>query len=299
MTQHNIDRIYFYGITQQDMAISKAEQRKKERIAKSKARRNRGIKKHDVDKSDLRPRNFQELMYKWLPATLEFNYRGEDFDVYDYYAAGTSGGGQNPLAIGSTNGALEIIGYTKFPSTPYAVRCVCGRVMKLNIKDFNEHPHCGCFFRAVRTAYLIRTRIEAVRSWLNNVGDWLLDLEVIEDYMVDFIDKSRGLDQRKTPYVRKSPAEPFINLLHGKTDPMPQEFLDFFLLISTTKSYKKLLTELVDKNSEYPLWEAIPLSDMSEYERVSNSLPEFDAATFINLIHHLNETEASKFTEGS
>ena len=99
----------------------------------------------------------------------------------------------------------------------------------MNVDEFINNSSCGCFPKAVRTAYLIRMRIEVVRSWMNNIQSWLQDLDVIEEYMLDFIEKARNINERRSAYVRRAVKEGEVHLTHGNLEAMPQELLDFFI----------------------------------------------------------------------
>ncbi len=268
---------------------TKREQRKLERSKARKAKSNRKISvKNPVDSKGpkLRPRNFQEVLYNWTPATLNPKVKTEDFEIFETKEHLIN---VAPHAKGSINGALEIIGFTKDPNAPYAVRCGCGRVLKMNVDEFINNSSCGCFPKAVRTAYLIRMRIEVVRSWMNNIQSWLQDLDVIEEYMLDFIEKARNINEQRSAYVRRAVKEGEVHLTHGNLEAMPQELLDFFMVVAMSPGYKDFLDRMTELNKAYNLWEAIPLKDINQLEGWGNSMPEFDMYTFINFMNFLEK----------
>ena len=78
--------------------------------------------------------------------------------------------------------------------------------------------------------------------------------------MLDFIEKARNINEQRSAYVRRAVKEGEVHLTHGNLEAMPQELLDFFMVVAMSPGYKDFLDRMTELNKAYNLWEAIPLN---------------------------------------
>lgn len=241
--------------------------------------------------------DFHDIFKKYLPLTLspipEDTVLAESPTCLDE--------SKKPLTIGLECGALKVEAFSNSIYSPYILSCVCGRRFRGNKSLFLNQRHCGCFHKAVRMAYLIRMRIEALRVWMGNIQDWLADMKVIQEYMVNFLTEAGAVaDRRRKVIAQVEKGECVPDLHHTAVDFTQQEFLDFWFLVSPPTEYAKWLKQLAKHAREdYPLWESIPITSLDGYEDLKNELPEFDAASFINLINMLVANESAYYEPGT
>lgn len=238
---------------------------------------------------------FFELLKRWMPATITNSELHEEYEFSEVFV----GRDKDPLPVGFIHGGLSIQGYSKSPDAPYIVSCLCGHTLQSDRSRIEENMTCGCWDRAVRTAYLIRMRIEALRVWMAHMKEWLKDLESIKQFSMDYLSKVGSPNPIGKSLIQKE-SGPFHPVLVRKNPaPVEQlEFLDFFYTILPPPAYMDWLQSLATQALEdQPLWEAMPMNSLAGYEDAKTELPEFDANCFISLVNFLKENE-ERFFDG-
>lgn len=213
------------------------------------------------------------------------------------------GSEKNPLPIGHKQGLLTVIGYSHDTKKPYVLKCKCGNVLIASrnqlIKSKEIILHCGCFDQITRAAYLIRLRVEALRSWWAQMNYWLDDLHTLREwakrYRIKIKPYTRGGKSLYPEVVRLEHAENPLLIDHGINE-VPEgdvEEVDAFLkLLAPNPEYEQFLRTTADAlTKNYEPWPAIPMASASAYYSYKNELPEFDAATFINFVNYLIDME--------
>lgn len=230
--------------------------------------------------------NLHELLRRWTPVTL-INLPEEikSPDIYPDYV----GKEKKPLPVGQEVGLLTIVGYSHDVNKPYVFKCACGNLIKASSFGASRVSHCGCFSQITRTAYLIRLRVEALRSWCQQMNAWLDDLNALRNHA----------NKYKVKYSQhKQSLSPTLQRIEYADDPLtfdrkvsPEKITDydvFMKLIAPSPEYEKFLREVSDRLANvYEPWSAIPMASLSAYASYVRELPEFDSATFINFVNYL------------
>lgn len=230
--------------------------------------------------------NLHELLRRWTPVTL-INLPEEikSPDIYPDYM----GKEKKPLPIGQEIGLLTVVGYSHDVNKPYVFKCACGNLIKANGSSASRVSHCGCFSQITRTAYLIRLRVEALRSWCQQMNAWLDDLNALREHA----------NKYKAKYTQhKQSMAPSLQRIEYADDPLTfdrkisrEKITDydvFMKLIAPSPEYEKFLRGVADKLANvYEPWSAIPMASLSAYASYKRELPEFDSATFINFVNYL------------
>lgn len=236
---------------------------------------------------------FFDILKKWMPATVTNSELYEDYEYSESYV----GWDVHPLSVGYTHGGLKVEGYSKAVDAPYIISCRCGHTLQADRKRIEENMTCGCWDRAVRTAYLIRLRIEALRVWMAHMQTWLKDLEAIKAFSMDYLAQvgpppttGKNLVQRE-----QGPYRPVLS--RNTPTPVDQlEFLDFFYTILPPPHYAEWLTNLSEHAlHDHPLWEGMPMNSLAGFEDTRTELPEFDSSTFISLLNFIEENHDEFF----
>lgn len=233
-----------------------------------------------------KPEPIQELLRRWTPISLMgIPEEVKSPEVFTDYLGTDS----DPIPIGHTSGLLTVIGYSHDVGRPYVAQCACGNVCTfthLSLKVERPH-HCGCLYQITRTAYLIRLRLEAMRSWWQHVPSWLDDLDKLREYGKKYHSSFNGKSYpaKLTRIESKENPLEFDRKVEGGHPDKEDAFLAF---IAPTEEYSKFLREIATKLiEEYRPWPAIPMANVSAYASYKQELPEFDSATFINFVNYL------------
>lgn len=238
---------------------------------------------------------FFDLLKRWMPATFTNSELHEEYEFSEVFV----GREKNPLPVGFTHGGLTIEGYSKAVDAPYIVSCLCGHMLQSERSRIENNMTCGCWDRAVRTAYLIRMRIEALRVWMGHMKEWLKDLESIKQFSMDYLSKvgAPSTYEKSLVQIETGPFHPALKR-NAPTPPEQLEFLDFFYVVLPPPFYMDWLRDLATHALEdHPLWEAMPMNSLAGYEDAKTELPEFDANCFISLVNFLTENE-KRFYDG-
>lgn len=200
--------------------------------------------------------------------------------------------------IGEVNGGLKLVGYNADFSRPLVVECVCGRQVSVTLRQFKYNRNCGCFDRAIRTAYLIRTRVELLRTWFSYVGEWMDDINDVKSYFLDVLFSGAVPNQTTKRYSKNVIADKRGRLGHTELTPEQQKVLDFMYLIAPTSEYEQWIRRVSEHLlTDYPLWQSIPMLSMEEFEIARKQIPEFDTKTFIELIKFLHDNNEHFYNE--
>lgn len=242
--------------------------------------------------------NIQELLRRWTPISLlQLPEEVETPPIFTDYV----GKEDKPYRVGCIKGLLRVVGYSHVPLHPYAVKCKCGNILYMSKREMTR-MHCGCFDQITRTAYLIRLRIETLRSWWAQMNYWLDDMHTLTEYAkhyrITFKEHTRGC-------LKARNCDPkFIRIQHSKNplvfdrkvEPEPKDAeaeADMFLsLIAPNPEYEQFLRDTAESLTKtYEPWPAIPMASASAYYSYRDELPEFDATTFINFVNYLIDME--------
>lgn len=153
-----------------------------------------------------RDENLQELFRRWTPVTLiNLPEEIQTPEIFPDYM----GPEKDPAPVGHVKGLLTVLGYSHDLKRPYVVKCVCGNILKASVQQVSlqykmaqylsqDTLCCGCFCQITRTAYLIRLRVEALRSWCQQMGSWLDDLNTLRRYARKYkVEISKNVEHRK------------------------------------------------------------------------------------------------------
>jgi hypothetical protein len=250
-----------------------------------------------------RDENLQELFRRWTPVTLiNLPEEIQTPEIFPDYM----GPEKDPAPVGHVKGLLTVLGYSHDLKRPYVVKCVCGNLLKASVQQVSlqykmaqylsqDTLCCGCFCQITRTAYLIRLRVEALRSWCQQMGSWLDDLNTLRRYARKYkVEISKNVEHRKPlRQIVRMEYEDDPLTFDRRVEPKMIDDQDMFMkLIAPSPEYEKFLREMADKLAhEYEPWAAIPMASLSAYASYKRELPEFDAATFINFVNYLIDME--------
>lgn len=237
------------------------------------------------------PENIQEVFRRWTPvALMNLPEEVKTPDTFPDYM----GTDDNPLPIGHSRGILTVIGYSHDVRYPYVAQCACGNVVTMNHKHLTSTQyHCGCLTQIMRSAYLIRLRIEAMRSWWQQVPMWLDDLDKLREHAKKYKKSIRKTAKYNAMLSHVEYADdPLTFDREIESSGSPDNEDAFLSLVAPSEEYSQFLRDIAEKlTNVYEPWPAIPMANTSAYASYKNELPEFDAATFINFVNYLADAQ--------
>lgn len=241
-----------------------------------------------------KPESIQEVFRRWTPVALmnlpEEVKTPETFPDY-------MGTDDEPLPVGHSQGILTVIGYSHDVRYPYVAQCACGNVVTMNrLQLTRKQHHCGCLTQIMRSAYLIRLRVEAMRSWWQQVPLWLDDLDKLREHAKKYKKAVKRTNKYNAKLSHVEYADdPLTFDREVETSGSPDGVDAFLSLIAPSEEYSQFLRSIAEKlTKEYKPWPAIPMANTSAYASYKNELPEFDAATFINFVNYLADAQEDK-----
>ena len=240
------------------------------------------------------PESIQEIFRRWTPiALMNLPEEVKTPDTFPDYM----GTDDDPLPIGYSRGILTVIGYSHDVRYPYVAQCACGNVVTMNYNHLTcKQYHCGCLTQIMRSAYLIRLRVEAMRSWWQQVPMWLDDLDKLREHAKKYrkrLKKTSKYDAKLTHVEYADDPLTFDREVEASVLPdNPDVFLS---LVAPSEEYSQFLRDIAEKlTNVHKPWSAIPMANASAYASYKNELPEFDAATFINFVNYLADAQEDK-----